>query len=57
MISDRRARLVAAVGFLAFEPREPELRRLHRCFDNWRGIGEIVAGMALRGIRPRATAL
>jgi len=19
---------------------------LHRCFDNWRGIGEIVAGMA-----------
>ena len=38
--------LRAALGFLALEPREPELRRLHRCLDNWRGIGEIVAGMA-----------
>jgi hypothetical protein len=38
--------LRAALGFLALEPREPELRRLHRCFDNRRGIGEIVAGMA-----------
>jgi hypothetical protein len=46
MISDRRATLVAAVGFLALEPSEPELQRLHRCFDNWRGVGEIVAGMA-----------
>jgi len=46
MISDRRATLVAAVGFLALEPREPELRFLHRCFDNWRGIGDLVAGMA-----------
>jgi hypothetical protein len=41
-----RAALRAALGFLALEPREPELRRLHRCFDNWRGIGDVVAGMA-----------
>ena len=38
--------LRAALGFLAIEPVEPELRRLHRCFDNWRGIGDVVAGMA-----------
>jgi hypothetical protein len=24
----------------------PELRLLHRCFDNWRGSGDVVAGMA-----------
>lgn len=35
--------LHAALGFLALEPREPELRRLHECFDSWRGIGDIVA--------------
>jgi hypothetical protein len=46
MIGDRRAALVAAVGFLGLEPREPELRLLHNCFDTWRGIGDIVAGMA-----------
>jgi hypothetical protein len=33
-------------SFLALVPREPELRLLHQCFDTWRGIGEIVAGMA-----------
>jgi len=46
MISDRRTTLVAAVGFLALEPRAREIRLLHNCFDNWRGIGDIVAGMA-----------
>jgi len=24
---------------------EPELHLLHRCFDTWRGIGDVVAGM------------
>jgi len=43
---DRRPTLGAALGFLALEPREPELRLLHNCFDTWRGIGDIVAGMA-----------
>jgi len=46
MISDRRATLVAAVGFLGLDPREPELQLLHRCFDSWHGIGDVVAGMA-----------
>ncbi len=45
-----RGRLLrAALGFLAVDPREPELRRLHRCFDNWRGIGDVTAGMARQG--------
>ena len=44
--ADRRATLAAALGFLALEPREPELQMLHRCFDTWRGIGDIVAGIA-----------
>ena len=44
---DARGRLLrAALGFLSLEPREPELRLSHRCFDTWRGIGDIVAGMA-----------
>src|SRR5262249_54198694 len=38
--------LRAARRFLALAAREPEVRRLHRCFDNWRGIGDVVAGMA-----------
>jgi len=46
MTSDRRATLVAALSFLAIEPHEPELQLLHRCFDTWHGIGDIVAGMA-----------
>jgi hypothetical protein len=32
---DRRAALRVTLGFLALEPREPELRRLHRCFDKF----------------------
>jgi hypothetical protein len=45
----RRQLLRAALGFLALEPRELELRPLHRCFDTWRGIGDVVAGMARQG--------
>jgi hypothetical protein len=37
--------LRAALGFLSVTPTEPELVALHRCFDNWRGIGDVVAGM------------
>jgi hypothetical protein len=40
------ASLRASLGFLSLEPREPELRLLHCCFDTWRGIGDVVAGMA-----------
>ena len=46
MSTDRTAGLRATLGFLALAPRESELRRLHHCFDNWRGIGDVVAGMA-----------
>src|SRR5262249_13926506 len=43
----RRARLLrVALGFLDLQPREPEPQLLHRCFDTWRGIGDVVAGMA-----------
>jgi hypothetical protein len=45
-VSGRLATLRAALGFLTLGPREPELRLLHRCCDTWRGIGDIVAGMA-----------
>jgi len=41
--ADRRATLVAAIGFLALESPASELRLLHRCFDNWRGIDDVVA--------------
>jgi hypothetical protein len=44
---NRRGQLLsAALGFLVLDPHEPELQLLHGCFDNWRGIGVIVAGMA-----------
>jgi hypothetical protein len=45
-LNQRLATLLATLGFLSPEPREPELQRLHRCFDTWRGIGDVVAGMA-----------
>ena len=49
---DARGRLLcAALGFLGLKPNEPELQLLHRCFDNWRGIGDVVAGMARQGLR------
>jgi hypothetical protein len=44
---DARSRLLrAAVGVALVPPTEPELRLLHRWLDSWRGIGDIVAGMA-----------
>jgi hypothetical protein len=46
MTDGRRDLLRAGLGFLSLEPREPELRLLHRYADTWRGIGDIVAGMA-----------
>ena len=45
-LNQRLATLRAALGFLSLEPNQPELQVLHRCFDNWRGIGDVVAGMA-----------
>jgi len=45
-LDDSVRRLHAALSFLSLEPRERELRILHDCFDTWRGIGDVVAGMA-----------
>jgi hypothetical protein len=45
-VRTRRAALRAALGFLTLDAREAELRLLHHCFDTWRGIGDVVAGMA-----------
>jgi hypothetical protein len=49
LVADRRATLAAALGFLALEPRGPELQLLHRWADTWRGVGEIVVGMERQG--------
>jgi len=49
MLDSRVRLLCAALGFLALEPKASELRLLHRCFDTWRGVGDVVAGMARHG--------
>ena len=54
-MNDRRPVLLAALGFLALEPSAPELQLLHRCFDSWRGIGDVVTGMARQGYRLHLT--
>jgi hypothetical protein len=51
-MADRRARLATALGFLALEPRAPEL---HRCFDSWRGVSDVVVGMERHGYRLHLT--
>src|SRR2546428_630148 len=49
-MSDPRITVLrAALGFLALEPRESELRLLHRWLDSWRGIGDVVVGMKRLG--------
>src|SRR5256885_2200452 len=55
MSGDRKQALRAALGFLALEPRAPELQLLHRCFDTWRGIGDVVVGMERQGYRLHLT--
>ena len=45
MVTDRRATLRAALGFLSLDPGEPELRLLHQCFDTWRRVGDVVTEM------------
>src|SRR6266403_1872188 len=51
----RRAALAAALGFLALEPRSPDLQLLHRWADSWRGVGDVVVGMERQGYRPHLT--
>jgi hypothetical protein len=52
---DRRATLAAALGFLALEPRSPDLQLLHRSADSWRGVGDVVVGMERQGYRLHLT--
>ena len=42
----RRRLMRATLGFLTLESHERELSLLHRYADTWRGIGDVVAGMA-----------
>ena len=45
----RHGVLRATLAFAAIEPQTRELRLLHRWLDSWRGIGDLVAGMARQG--------
>jgi hypothetical protein len=51
LVSDSvRTRLLrAALGFVNIAPQTRELQLLHCWLDSWRGIGDIVAGMARQG--------
>lgn len=51
MESDRRALLVAALGFvrLAFETTPPPVAALHAWLSTWSGIGHVSHGMARQG--------
>jgi hypothetical protein len=41
--------LAAVLGFPALEPREPELRLLHRWLDSWRAVDDVRTGMMRLG--------
>jgi hypothetical protein len=47
----RLRNLRAALGFLRLPPTEPELGLLHRVFDSWSGLGQVVLGMRRQGFR------
>ena len=56
MTDIQRDRLLrAGLGFLALEPRAPELQLLHRWADNWRGVGDVIGGMERQGFRLHLT--
>lgn len=44
-MSNPRALLTTALGFLRLPPRTPALRALHAWLDSWKGIGHVVVGM------------
>jgi hypothetical protein len=45
-LEGRRPALMAALGFALLPPSAPELRSVHGWLDTWRGIGDVVVGMA-----------
>jgi hypothetical protein len=48
---DRRAQLVAALGFLQLPPRARELQVLHTWLDSWAGVGHVIVGMERQGFK------
>jgi hypothetical protein len=43
--------LRVALAFLRLPPNEPELRLLHKTFDNWHGSGMVTVGVERLGYR------
>lgn len=54
-LSERRASLVAALGFARLEPRARELRLIHSWLSNWSGLGLVAVGMERQGYRLHLT--
>ena len=48
-MSDRRALLTAAIGFLSLQTRHPALAALRGWLDSWPGVGAIAIGMGRHG--------
>jgi hypothetical protein len=48
-LDQRRALLVAALGFLQLRRAPPEVAPLRRWLDSWTGLGAVVAGMERQG--------
>jgi hypothetical protein len=52
-LHSRHTPLTAALGFARLEPRTRELELLHGWLDTWRGIGDVVVGMARQDYDPQ----
>jgi hypothetical protein len=45
-LARRRSLLTAALAAVRVKQDEPELAMVHRWLDTWRGLGDVVTGMA-----------
>jgi hypothetical protein len=48
-VTQRRALLTAALGFLQLHRDPPEVVTLRRYLDSWRGLGDVVGGLNTQG--------
>ena len=48
-LTERRAVLVASLGFLELRQQSPEVAPLRRWLDSWSGLGAVVVGMERHG--------
>jgi hypothetical protein len=48
-MSDRRALLTAALGFLQLRQEPPEVAMLCQWLDTWLGVGHVVTGLNAQG--------